>query len=300
MAHDSVAIPCAHTRACCRRRLLCGNCISKLLPPLLQEFPPRQACAVHFDKRRPCDGSYFLRGIGGGDRASMGSAEVHVQSGLLIGDVRAGHRGLFREVENLAVRHSVTESQAPPVQEASRGGRPFGRATPSRRPTPASCHPDCRAQPILIVAAHATALPLVHIRSAGAAGKLSVAFGDHWVPDGNKVMQKQVDTWAKANKVEVRADFLTVIGNKLLITGVAEGQAKRGHDIMTFGNWDMYNVAQSLAPVEDVMQRLIAKYGAVSKTAEYLARSEGAWLAVPTSSATYSLPPCARISLMRK
>jgi ABC-type glycerol-3-phosphate transport system substrate-binding protein len=152
----------------------------------------------------------------------------------------------------------------------------------------------------LELSAAATALPLVHVRTAGAAGKLSVGFWDHWVPDGNKVMQKQVDAWAKANKVDVRVDYITVNGNKLLMTGVAEAQARTGHDIMTFLNWDMYNVARYLAPVEDVMQRLIAKYGPVTKTAEYLGRSEGAWLAVPTSSGTQNKPPCARISLMKK
>src|SRR5437588_9946228 len=84
----------------------------------------------------------------------------------------------------------------------------------------------------LKVSAAATALPLVHIRTAGAAGKLSVAFWDHWVPDGNKVMQKQVNAWANANKVEVQADFIASNGNKLLMTGVAEAQAKIGHDMM--------------------------------------------------------------------
>ena len=152
----------------------------------------------------------------------------------------------------------------------------------------------------LKVSAAASALPLVHVRTAGAAGKLSVAFWDHWVPDGNKVMQKQVDAWANASKVEVNADFIASNGNKLLMTGVAEAQARVGHDIMTFANWDMYNVARYLAPVEDVMQRLTAKYGAVSSAAEYLARSEGTWLAVLTSSGTQNKTCCARISLMKK
>ena len=98
------------------------------------------------------------------------------------------------------------------------------------------------------------------------------------MPDGNKIMQKQVDAWANANKVEVNADFITNNGNKLQLTGVAEAQARMGHDILAFWNWDIYNVARYLAPVEDVMQRLIAKYGAVTPTAEYLGRSEGRWL----------------------
>ncbi|HEX5327357.1 MAG TPA: extracellular solute-binding protein [Acetobacteraceae bacterium] len=152
----------------------------------------------------------------------------------------------------------------------------------------------------LKLAAAATALPLVHIRTAGAAGKLSVAFWDHWVPDGNKIMQKQVDAWGEKNQVEVRADFITGNGNKLLMTGVAEAQAKTGHDMMTFDNWDVHNTLAALAPVDDVMGRLAAQYGPVTQTAEYLAKAKGHWMAVPTSTGTQNKPPCARISLMKK
>ena len=42
-----------------------------------------------------------------------------------------------------------------------------------------------------------SALPLVHIRSAAAAGKLTVGFWDHWVPATNDVMRKQVATWPR-------------------------------------------------------------------------------------------------------
>ncbi|MBV9776785.1 MAG: ABC transporter substrate-binding protein, partial [Acetobacteraceae bacterium] len=82
----------------------------------------------------------------------------------------------------------------------------------------------------LQLGATAGALPWVHIRTAGAAGKLTVGFWDHWVPDGNKVMQRQVDAWAAKNKVDVTVDFVTSNGNKMLMTGVAESQAKAGHD----------------------------------------------------------------------
>ena len=42
----------------------------------------------------------------------------------------------------------------------------------------------------------ATALPLVHIRTGHAAGKLSVGFWDHWVPAGNDIMKQQVAAFA--------------------------------------------------------------------------------------------------------
>ena len=45
----------------------------------------------------------------------------------------------------------------------------------------------------LKIGAAATALPLVHIRTAGAAGKLALGLWDHWVPGANDVMKKQVE-----------------------------------------------------------------------------------------------------------
>ena len=146
----------------------------------------------------------------------------------------------------------------------------------------------------------ASALPLVHIRTAGAAGKVSIGFWDHWVPGANDVMQKQVNDWAAKNKVEASVDFITSTGNKLQLTGVAEAQAKTGHDALTFFNWDVYNVSDSLEPIDDVMQRLTAKNGAVDPTCEYLAKAKGHWVAVPTSSGTQTKPPCARISWFKK
>jgi ABC-type glycerol-3-phosphate transport system substrate-binding protein len=148
----------------------------------------------------------------------------------------------------------------------------------------------------LQVGAAASALPLVHIRTAGAAGKVAIGFWDHWVPGANDAMQKQVNAWAEKNKVEVHADFITSTGNKLQLTGVAEAQAKTGHDVLAFFNWDVYNVADSLEPVDDLMQDIIAKAGAADPTCEYLAKAKGHWVAVPTTSGTQTKPPCARIS----
>src|ERR1700740_2333174 len=110
-------------------------------------------------------------------------------------------------------------------------------------------------------AAGAAALPLVHVRTAGAAGKVTIGFWDHWVPGANDVMQKQVNAWAAKNQGEGAADFITSTGNKLERTGVAEAQAKTGHDVLAFFNWDVYNVADSLEPVDDLMKDIVAKAG---------------------------------------
>lgn len=151
-----------------------------------------------------------------------------------------------------------------------------------------------------VILGAAAALPLVHIRTAGAAGKVNIGFWDHWVPGGNDIMQKQVDAWAAKNKVTVQADFITGNGNKLSMTGAAEAQAKAGHDALTFFNWDVHNYADALEPIDDVMGRLIPALGSPNETCTYLARPQGHWVAVPTSSGTQNKPPCARISWFKK
>jgi ABC-type glycerol-3-phosphate transport system substrate-binding protein len=156
-----------------------------------------------------------------------------------------------------------------------------------------------RRQAVKLGAATA-ALPLVHIRTAGAAGKLNIGFWDHWVPGANDVMQKQVNAWADKNKVEVNVDFITSSGGKLQLTPAAETQAKTGHDVMTFVNWDAPNYAEHLDPVDDVVQRLIATHGEVTSTAAYLGKYKGHWAVVPASNGTQTKPPCARISWFKK
>src|SRR5471030_757441 len=89
----------------------------------------------------------------------------------------------------------------------------------------------------------AATLPLVHLRTAGAAGKLNIGLWDHWVPGANDVMQKQVDSSANKNKFAVTVDFITSSGNKILITAAAEAQAGDGHDLMQMYNWDVGNFA---------------------------------------------------------
>src|SRR5579862_4882343 len=88
----------------------------------------------------------------------------------------------------------------------------------------------------------AAALPLVHIRSAGAAGKLSIGFWDHWVPSGNDVLKKQIQVWAAKNMVDVTVDFITSNGFKLTLTAAAEAQSGTGHDALQFGQnqYDLY------------------------------------------------------------
>ncbi len=144
--------------------------------------------------------------------------------------------------------------------------------------------------------AAAAALPLVHIRTAGAAGKLAVGFWDHWVPTGNDIARKQVAAWAEKNKVEVQCDFL---GGALLTTAAAEQQAKTGHDIFTLAQWEINNHRDALEPVDDVVKGLSDQYGQPNSVAEYLGKLKGHWMAVPCSQGSQVKGPCGRISILK-
>jgi ABC-type glycerol-3-phosphate transport system substrate-binding protein len=138
------------------------------------------------------------------------------------------------------------------------------------------------------------------VRSANAAGKLSVGFWDHWVPGANKAVEALVKEWAEKNKVEVSMDFITSQGNKLLLTTAAESQAKSGHDVLAFSTWLPSRYADQLVPMNDVMEPLIKENGAVNGTVEYLGKVNGKWLAVPATSGSQIKGPCSRIDLLKK
>lgn len=151
----------------------------------------------------------------------------------------------------------------------------------------------------LKLGATAAALPLVHIRTAGAAGKLAVGFWDHWVPAGNVAMRKLVEQWAERTKTEVQLDFITSVGNKNLLTIAAEAQAKSGHDALAYPTWEIRNNARLLEPMDDVVGRLSAKYGQITPISEYLAKVDGAWRAMPSISGSQNKPCCSRLDFFK-
>jgi ABC-type glycerol-3-phosphate transport system substrate-binding protein len=146
----------------------------------------------------------------------------------------------------------------------------------------------------------AAALPLVHIRTAGAAGKLALGFWDHWIPKANDTMTKQVNAWAEKNKVEVTIDFITSNGFKIEVTQAAEAQAGTGHDTLPFSNWQVQTYADKLEPVDDVIQHLTGQFGKYSPIHEYLAKTTGHWAAVPSSTGTLNLTCCGRLSMLQQ
>jgi ABC-type glycerol-3-phosphate transport system substrate-binding protein len=149
-------------------------------------------------------------------------------------------------------------------------------------------------------AAAAGVIAAPYIRSAHAAGKLSIAFWDHWVPGANKATEELVKAWGEKEKVDVTVDYVTSQGNKLLLTIEAEAQAKSGHDIIAMSTWIPADHVRNLEPVDDVMKDLITQNGAVNATVEYLGRPGGTWVAVPATVGSQMKGPSSRIDLLKQ
>ena len=152
------------------------------------------------------------------------------------------------------------------------------------------------------VVAGATALGITapFVRGAYAAGKLSVGFWDHWVPNANDATTALIKEWSEKEKVEVQIDFITTQANKLLLTGAAEAQAKTGHDILAFTSFLPARYADQLVPVNDLMTELIKTNGKVNGTVEYLGKIGGKWLAIPATVGSQIKGPCSRIDYMKQ
>ena len=153
---------------------------------------------------------------------------------------------------------------------------------------------------IRTTAASTAVVAMPYVRGSHAAGKLSIGFWDHWVPGANDTSRALVEEWAAKEKVDVQIDYITSQGNKLLLTIAAEAQARSGHDILATVTWLPHANANSLEPVDDVMELLIKQNGPVNPTVEYLGKADGHWLAVPATSGSQMKGPCSRIDLMKQ
>jgi ABC-type glycerol-3-phosphate transport system substrate-binding protein len=145
---------------------------------------------------------------------------------------------------------------------------------------------------VLTTAALATTtLAAPFVRSAYAAGKLSFGTWDHWVPGASEVLGRLCREWAEKEKVDLTFDLITSNGDKDLLTLMAEGQAKVGHDIMGLRVWYVSAQADNFVPVDDVVEPVIQKNGNVSQGCEYLGKIKGHWMAVPTCYGSAAGPP---------
>ena len=149
-------------------------------------------------------------------------------------------------------------------------------------------------------AASATMIAAPFVRTANAAGKLSIGFWDHWVPGANDANTELVNAWAAKEHVDVQIDYITSQGFKNLLTIAAEAQARSGHDIFAMPTWWPQDQANNLEPVDDLMQPLIEQNGAVNDTVKYLGRADGHWIAVPATIGSQIKGPCSLIDLMKQ
>jgi hypothetical protein len=152
----------------------------------------------------------------------------------------------------------------------------------------------------LKIGAGGMALPLVHIRTVGAAGNLTVAFDDHPVPGAGAVMRKLVEGWAAKTKTDVQLQLFDPFGTRSNLVVAEEAQAGTGHDILTFLNYEVDTNADKLEPMDDVIQRLSGRYGKLDKVSEYLANIEGSYRAVPTYWLYNLYPCCTRIDFFKQ
>ena len=137
------------------------------------------------------------------------------------------------------------------------------------------------------------------VRSANAAGNLTIGLWDHWVPGANDVQTAIIKEWADKEKVDVKIDYITSQGNKLLLTLAAEAQARSGHDIMEFTNWESAQHGKMLEPVDDVIKSVVARNGPIDPAVEYLGKFESHWLGVPMTRGTLLLGCCSRFDMMK-
>jgi ABC-type glycerol-3-phosphate transport system substrate-binding protein len=149
-------------------------------------------------------------------------------------------------------------------------------------------------------AASSALLAMPFVRGSYAAGKLSVAYWDHWVPGANTAMTEICQAWADKEKVDLTIDYISTQANKLLLTIAVEAQAKSGHDIMDFSSWEPTQYASLLEPVDDVVNEALTRNGPVNSVAEYLAKPKGQWLAMPGIRGTLLLCACSRYDLLQE
>jgi len=150
------------------------------------------------------------------------------------------------------------------------------------------------------LAAAAAASVAPYVRTSHAAGSLTVGFWDHWVPGANAGLTKLCSEWAAKEKVDLKIDFITSQGQKLLLTITSEAQAKAGHDVLSLPSWYAAAQAKNLEPVDDIVQTLIAQYGGTGAGVEYLGKQDGHWLGVPATAGAQMKGPCGRIDLFKE
>ncbi len=152
----------------------------------------------------------------------------------------------------------------------------------------------------LTTAVGAAALPLCHIRTAGAAGKLTGAALGLFVPGFAETLQKVVGEWGAKTKTDARLDIIAYNGAELSEAG--EAQAAAGHDFRGFfgSSLKMHQYAEQLEPMDDLIGQLSAQYGALHPLTEYEGMVAEVWRGVPGAPPTVNYTCETRIDLLKQ
>jgi ABC-type glycerol-3-phosphate transport system substrate-binding protein len=149
----------------------------------------------------------------------------------------------------------------------------------------------------ILKTAAAGSLPLVHMRTAGAAGRLRIGFIGSLVPGADEAMARLVERWAAQSKVEVQADFFSPTTSQTVMTWAAEAQARTGHDVLQGPSSLVTPYASLLAPANDLVARLQARNGALDPSVAQVGTIEGRWIGVPTYKGSNLYPCVGRVDL---
>ena len=139
-----------------------------------------------------------------------------------------------------------------------------------------------------------------YIKTATSAGKLSLGIWDHWIPGANDVLENIILSWGEKNGVEIKVDFITSIGNKLLLTAQAESRAKTGHDIFSMPTWFCSMFKHRLEPIDQVVEDIINKHGELLDSAKFYAHLDGHWRAAPAPTGSFFDSMVSRFDLFKK
>ena len=148
--------------------------------------------------------------------------------------------------------------------------------------------------------AGAMAIAAPFIKTATSAGKLSLGIWDHWIPGANDVLEEIVLTWGKNNGVDIKIDFITSVGNKLLLTAQAESRAKTGHDVFSLPTWFSSMFKNKLEPIDDVVEDIINKHGPLLDSARFYAYLDGHWRGAPAPTGSFFDSMVSRLDLFKE
>ena len=149
-------------------------------------------------------------------------------------------------------------------------------------------------------AASATLISAPFVRTAHAAGKLSIGFWDHWVPGANDVSRALGDGVGRQGEGRPADRLHHLAGREAAADDCRRVPGAVGPRHLQMASWWPHAYAKSLEPVDDVVSELIKQNGAIDDTVTFLGRADKRWVAVPATTGSQIKGPCSRIDLMKQ